>query len=84
MIKAEQVSHHPPIAAFECSNRNFKVWGQIEFQTKFTGTQLNINVTKPTFVELGEKVFKITYPTIVVTNMLTAPTLTLSDVARVT
>jgi hypothetical protein len=56
---AEQVSHHPPITAFECQgNSGYKVWTNNRAKTKFTGKSLSIIPMYKTYVEFtqhGEK-----------------------------
>ena len=38
---AEQVSHHPPVTAFNCiGNSGYKVWGCNRARTKFTGKSI--------------------------------------------
>lgn len=50
---AEQVSHHPPVTAFEClGNKGYKVWTCNRAKTKFNGKSLNLVQIYKVYVEL--------------------------------
>lgn len=50
---AEQVSHHPPVTAFNCiGNKGFRVWGQNRPKTKFTGKSIQFIQMYKIYVEL--------------------------------
>ncbi|KAH8388300.1 hypothetical protein KR093_003007, partial [Drosophila rubida] len=40
---AEQVSHHPPIAAIHCEGRNWQCWQEFSMTSKFRGKYVQIN-----------------------------------------
>jgi hypothetical protein len=42
-LMTEQVSHHPPIAAFTVDSPTYTVWGHAHAKTKFWGKSLEIN-----------------------------------------
>jgi oxysterol-binding protein 1 len=70
---AEQVSHHPPITAFECQgNSGYKVWSNNRAKTKFTGKSLNLIPIYKVYVELlpfNEK-YEIQQPTVSAHNLI--------------
>jgi len=37
---AEQISHHPPICAYELLGKNFRLWGTKEFHAKLSGNSM--------------------------------------------
>ncbi|GFN99798.1 oxysterol-binding protein [Plakobranchus ocellatus] len=39
---AEQVCHHPPIAAAHCESKNFTIWQDVRIKTKFWGKSMEI------------------------------------------
>jgi len=44
-LMTEQVSHHPPIAAFTVDSPGYSMWGHAHAKTKFWGKSLEINPT---------------------------------------
>ncbi|KAH8311753.1 hypothetical protein KR044_007897, partial [Drosophila immigrans] len=40
---AEQVSHHPPVAAVHCEGRNWQCWQEFSMTSKFRGKYVTIN-----------------------------------------
>lgn len=44
-LMTEQVSHHPPIAAFTVDSPGYTMWGHAHAKTKFWGKSLEINPT---------------------------------------
>jgi len=44
-LMTEQVSHHPPIAAFTVDSQGYSLWGHAHAKTKFWGKSLEINPT---------------------------------------
>ena len=70
---AEQVSHHPPISAFECQGASgYKVWSNNRAKTKFTGKSLNIIPMYRVYVELAafNELYEIAQPTVSAHNLI--------------
>lgn len=84
---AEQVSHHPPITAWQCESKDkkYKVWSQFETATKFTGQFLCFYQKYPTYIELREEVYRVQTPTLSAHNLIFGqPYLDIGDKAYVT
>lgn len=52
-----QVSHHPPISAFICTNpqENINLYGNISFNVKFGGNYVNVVTEGPTAVTVEDR-----------------------------
>lgn len=83
---SEQVSHHPPITAWHCEahDKSYQIWSQFEVETKFNGQFLCFTQKYPTYVQIGNEVFKIKTPTLSAHNLIMAsPYLDIGDDALV-
>eukprot|EP00347_Sterkiella_histriomuscorum_P008454 403345039 len=70
---AEQVSHHPPITAFECQgNKGYKLFGNNRAKTKFNGKSLNLIPYYKIYVELPQynEKYEIQQPTVSAHNLI--------------
>lgn len=53
-LMTEQVSHHPPIAAFTVDGAGYSMWGHAHAKTKFWGKSLEINPTGTISLKLAK------------------------------
>lgn len=70
---AEQVSHHPPITAFECQgNKGYKLYGNNRAKTKFNGKSLNIIPVYRMYIEFTNwnETYEIQQPTVSAHNLI--------------
>lgn len=85
---SEQVSHHPPITAWflESTTQNkYKIWSNFQTTTWLTTKGVVINQLHPTFLEIGDEVYKIIPPTLSVHNLIMgAPYVDVGGTATVT
>ena len=60
----EQVSHHPPIAAFYCKSNDYEIWGQLLFKINLSLKGFELIPTGPFNVKFikSEEQFKFTRP----------------------
>ncbi|CDW78464.1 oxysterol-binding protein [Stylonychia lemnae] len=70
---AEQVSHHPPITAFECQgNKGYRLFGNNRAKTKFNGKSLNLIPVYRIYIELTthDERYEISQPTVSAHNLI--------------
>jgi len=70
---AEQVSHHPPVSAFECQGTSgYKVWSNNRAKTRFTGKSLNLIPVYKVYVELPahNELYEIQQPAVSAHNLI--------------
>ncbi|OMJ79246.1 hypothetical protein SteCoe_20799 [Stentor coeruleus] len=67
---SEQVSHHPPITAFQIYGENFNMHGFYEFMANTSANSCKARQKGPGIVVLDGQLYYITFPFVLITGML--------------